>query len=368
MKGASVRRWADIRGFRSWAVIAMAVLSMLVVPDADARKPAAKGHAAKSVAAKKAVAGKKSGPAARGKSVVVPKGKRANARGRAIVRKPVEPPVLSVGQLAGLHSAQDPLELKSSVALVIDRDTNQVLLSKNPNAVLPIASITKLMTALVVVEAGQSMDEPVAISQEDLDATANNRSRLLAGTELPRGEMLRLALMSSENRAANSLSRHFPGGATAFVAAMNHKASQLGMRDTRFVEPTGLSPENRSSANDLIVLVGAASNHQLIRDLSTSHDAQVAVGARQVQFRTTNLLVTDPTWEIALQKTGYIAAAGRCLVMQAQMAGRRLTMVLLDSAGKYSRLGDAERIRQWLAASPLANAHASVRVAVPVTR
>jgi len=171
---------------------------------------------------------------------------------------------------------------------------------------------------------------------------------------LSRGEMLRLALMSSENRAASALSRHYPGGAPAFMAAMNRKAADLGMRDTRYVEPTGLSSDNRSSAKDLSVLVKAAADHQIIRELSTSPEAQVAVGPRNVQFHNTNRLVTDPSWDIGLQKTGYIAAAGRCLVMQAQLAGRRLTMVLLDSAGKYSRLGDAERIRQWLSQSAVA--------------
>ena len=207
------------------------------------------------------------------------------------------------------------------------------------------------MTALVIVEGRQSLDELVSVDQADLDLTANNRSRLSSGTVLPRGEMLQLALMSSENRAASALSRHYPGGMPAFVAAMNARAASLGMNDTHYVEPTGLSSDNRSSARDLSVLVRAASAHQLIRELSTTHDAQVAVGARQVQFRNTNRLVSDPSWDIVLQKTGYIAAAGRCLVMQAQMAGRKLTMVLLDSAGKYSRLGDAERIRQWLAST-----------------
>lgn len=349
-----MKRWVDIRAFASWGWIVIAAFALLAAPAAEARKPAAKSQATKKAAV-----------APRTKAVVTPKSKRTAVKGR----RAVEPAALSVGQLAGLHAAQDPLDLKSSVALVVDQDTNQVLLSKNPDAVLPIASITKLMTALVVVEAGQSMDEPVSIGQEDVEATANNRSRLRAGTQLPRGEMLRLALMSSENRAANSLSRHFPGGAEAFVAAMNRKAEQLGMRDTRYVEPTGLSADNRSSATDLSVLVRAASNHQLIRELSTSREAQVAVGSRQVQFHTTNRLVTDPTWEIALQKTGYITAAGRCLVMQAQLAGRRLTMVLLDSAGKYSRLGDAERIRKWLSASAAAIPQATTEVAAtPVIR
>jgi serine-type D-Ala-D-Ala endopeptidase (penicillin-binding protein 7) len=256
----------------------------------------------------------------------------------------------SIGQVQGLHRADDPLDLKSSVALVIDQDTDQVLFSKNPQAVLPIASITKLMTAIVVTEAGLPADEMIAISQQDVDTEKGNRSRLRVGTELSRGEMLHLALMASENRAAHALGRQFPGGLDAFVAAMNRKAAELGMTDTHYVEPTGLSSRNRSSAHDLTLLVKAAYAHPIIRELSTSPEAQVAVGRRQMQFVNTNRLVNNPTWEIGLQKTGYISEAGRCLVMQAELAGRKLIMVLLDSAGKYSRLGDAERIRRWVTA------------------
>ena len=259
----------------------------------------------------------------------------------------------SFGQQQGLHSSGDALALKSSVALVIDQDTNEVLFAKNSGAVLPIASITKLMTGLVVSEAHQPLDEVLTVTQDDIDTEKGSRSRLSVGTQLTRGEMLHLALMSSENRAANALGRHYPGGAAAFVAAMNRKAAALGMRDTHYVEPTGLSSQNQSSAQDLAVLVRAAHGVPLLRELSTSHEAQVAVGHRMMQFHTTNRLVLNPEWEIGLQKTGYISEAGRCLVMQAQLAGRKLIMVFLDSAGKYSRLGDAERIRRWLAATPL---------------
>ena len=223
----------------------------------------------------------------------------------------------SFGQIYGLHATDDPLDLKSSVALVIDQDTQQVLFSKNPQAVLPIASITKLMTALVVTEAGLPLDEMLAISQDDVDTEKGSRSRLTVGTQLTRGEMLLLALMSSENRAAHALGRHYPGGMDAFVGAMNAKAQLLGMGDTRYVEPTGLSSQNRSSANDLARLVDAAYAHPIIRELSTSREAQVDVGKRQLQFRNTNGLVRNPEWDIGLQKTGYISEAGRCLVMQA---------------------------------------------------
>ncbi|BDI05093.1 D-alanyl-D-alanine endopeptidase [Sphaerotilus microaerophilus] len=264
--------------------------------------------------------------------------------------KVVEAAKPSVGQIAGLHQTHDTLALKSSVAYVMDQDTSEVLFSKNPEAVLPIASLTKLMTSLVVVEAKLALDEVLEVTEEDIDTEKGSRSRLAVGTRLTRMEMLHLALMASENRAANALGRHYPGGLPAFVEAMNRKATALGMADTRYVEPTGLSSNNRSSAPDLARLVKAAYNFPLIRELSTSPEHAVDLGRRTVQFRNTNGLVRNPTWDIGLQKTGYIAEAGRCLVMQAQLAGRKLILVFLDSAGKYSRLGDAERVRHWLEA------------------
>jgi D-alanyl-D-alanine endopeptidase (penicillin-binding protein 7) len=257
-------------------------------------------------------------------------------------------PRQSFGQMAGLHDTEDELALKSSVALVMDQETNEVLLSKNSQAVLPIASLTKLMTALVVTEAKLPLDEMMSVTEQDVDTEKFSSSRLLVGTELRRGEMLHLALMSSENRAAHALGRSYPGGLPAFVSAMNLKARELGMRDTRYVEPTGLSSQNQSSARDLAILVKAAYQHQIIRELSTSPEYQVEVGHRQVQYRNTNGLIKSPSWDIGLQKTGYISEAGRCLVMQARMAGRKLIMVFLDSAGKYSRIGDAERVRKWI--------------------
>ncbi len=293
--------------------------------------------------------------------------KKVSAKPLRVRAEPARP---SFGQIYGLHGAHDALELKSSVALVLDQDTNEVLFSKNAQAVLPIASITKLMTALVVSEAKQPLDEILTIGAEDVDTEKGSRSRLKVGTRLSREEMLHLALMASENRAAHALGRHYPGGATAFVAAMNRKAQALGMKDTQYVEPTGLSSRNQSSANDLAVLMREADKHALIRALSTSTAYDVAVGARQVSFRNTNGLVRSGEWDIGLQKTGYIAEAGRCLVMQAQLSGRKLIMVLLDSAGKYSRIGDAERIRKWLAEMPAvprgAASPAAIAVAAPV--
>ena len=290
---------------------------------------------------------------------------KSNQGASAVKRKPVRPVAAakskrvvavakverpSFGQVAGLHQRSDPLELKSSVALVIDQETREVLFRKNELAVLPIASLTKLMTGLVVSEARLPMDESILITQDDVDTEKGSRSRLKVGTELSRGELMHLALMSSENRAAHALGRSFPGGLAEFVARMNDKAKQLGMSGTRFVEPTGLSSKNQSSAQDLAVLVNAAHAEPSLRELSTSSHYQVEVGSRTLQFNNTNRLVNNPLWQIGLQKTGYISEAGRCLVMQTTIAGRQLIMVFLDSAGKLSRLGDAERVRRWVEA------------------
>lgn len=252
------------------------------------------------------------------------------------------------GQLAGLHHANDPLDLRSSVALVIDQDTREVLFRKNDHAVLPIASLTKLMTGLVISEAQLPMSEMIAITQADVDTEKGSSSRLAVGTVLSRGDLLHLALMSSENRAAHALGRTFPGGLEVFVARMNARAQALGMADTRYVEPTGLSSRNQSSASDLAVLVGAAYKEPVLRELSTSHGREIEVGRRTLQYNNTNRLVKSADWDIGLQKTGYISEAGQCLVMQAQVAGRKLIMVFLDSAGKLSRIADAERVRRWV--------------------
>lgn len=278
------------------------------------------------------------------------------ARGKAprvvsvSVRAPVRmaAPRQSFGELAGLHDLADPLDLKSSVALVIDQETHEVLLSKNDQAVLPIASLTKLMTGLIISQAGLPMDETVTITEEDIDTEKGSRSRLVVGTTLSRREMLHLALMSSENRAANALGRTYPGGLKSFVTQMNVKARLLGMTDTRYVEPTGLSSLNQSSARDLAVLVNIAHSDPVLREFSTSPGYEVAVGQKTLQYNNTNLLVKNPSWDIGLQKTGYISEAGRCLVMQTQIAGRKLIMVFLDSTGKLSRIGDAVRVRNWV--------------------
>ena len=254
----------------------------------------------------------------------------------------------SAGQLAGLRRTPASLDLKSSAALVVDQETNQVLLSKNANVTLPIASLTKLMTAVVVAEAKLPLDEVITVTQDDVDTEKGSRSRLKVGTQLSRKEMLQLALMASENRAAHALGRSFPGGSEAFVTAMNAKAQSLGMEETNFVESTGLSSRNKASARDLATLVRVAHEYPIIREMSTAPNYQVEIGRRNFHFHNTNRLVNRADWDIGLQKTGYITEAGRCLVMQANLGGRPLIMIFLDSAGKYSRLGDAERVRRWL--------------------
>jgi D-alanyl-D-alanine endopeptidase (penicillin-binding protein 7) len=324
--------------------MAAAASSLPSVSDSTAGKP----PVSKAKAAAKPVAKNH----ARQFALVTRPASRPGIRRVSAVRLAPERP--SFGQLYGLHNASDTLELKSSVALVLDQDTDEVLFSKNSQAVLPIASLTKLMTAVVVTEANLSLDEPITITDDDVDTEKFSRSRLKVGTQLRREEMLHLALMSSENRAAHALGRTYPGGLVVFVAAMNRKARELGMNDTHYVEPTGLSSQNQSSARDLATLVKTAHEYQIIRELSTSPEFQVEVGNRQVEFHNTNGLIKNPSWDISLQKTGYISEAGRCLVMQAKLAGRQLIMVFLDSAGKYSRIGDAERVRRWVTESTAA--------------
>jgi len=248
--------------------------------------------------------------------------------------------------------ARDPdrLKLASANALILDAQAGVPLYAKGANEVTPIASLTKLMTAMVALDAGQPLDELVEVDMEDFDFLKGSRSRLRLGTQLPRREMLRLALMSSENRAASALARHYPGGSDAFVAAMNAKVRALGLARTHFDDPTGLSPKNVSTANELATLVRAAADYPLIREYSTTPSTYVEVdpNGRVLGFNNSNRLVASSNWEILLQKTGYIREAGRCLVMLANIASRPVVIVLLDSIGKHTRLGDAERVRHWI--------------------
>jgi len=243
---------------------------------------------------------------------------------------------------------QDEVFLRSAVVLVQDAESGETLLAKNQGAVLPIASITKLMTAMVILDSGVSLEQRVAISDEDYDLVKGTRSRLRPGTVLTRDELLLLALMSSENRAAYSLARTYPGGTAVFVAAMNEKARSLGMAETHFIDPTGLSSSNVSTAEDLARMVRAAAEYPLIRQYSTRENATVHAFGRSLDYRNTNGLVRSGQWDIGLSKTGYISEAGRCLVMRVRMASREVIVVLLDSWGKLSRIGDANRIKKWL--------------------
>ncbi len=261
---------------------------------------------------------------------------------------PIVPPVMTAGDIAGLSMTRDALALASNVALVMDQSSSEVLFEKNSNVTLPIASITKLMTGLVVVEAQQDMNEMLEVTDDDVDREKNSSSRLRIGSQLSRANMLHIALMSSENRAASALGRHYPGGIRSFVVAMNAKAKSLGMSGTHYVDSTGLSSNNVATARDLAKLVVAAYHQPILRQYSTDTKYVVEPGGRALQYANSNRLVANPDWEIGLQKTGYISEAGRCLVMQTNINGRPIVMIFLDSKGKLSRIADATRIRKWL--------------------
>jgi D-alanyl-D-alanine endopeptidase (penicillin-binding protein 7) len=266
--------------------------------------------------------------------------------------------------LIALHAAAQPLrdpKLKSSSVLVIDQSDSSVLFSRHPDVAMPIASITKLMTALVVLDAQQPLDEPIRITDADRDVAKGKVSRLTVGTTLTRGDLMHLALMSSENRAAHALGNNYPGGMPAMVAAMNAKAAELGMSNSRFVDPTGLSSQNVASPEDLSKLVIAASRNPTIREYSTDRRYAVKVRRQMLEFHNTDNLVANPTWNIIVQKTGYIAEAGKCLVMAAVIEGRSVVIVLLDSLGKYTRVADAKRIKTWMEASANQRVQVSMR-------
>jgi D-alanyl-D-alanine endopeptidase (penicillin-binding protein 7) len=248
---------------------------------------------------------------------------------------------------ANAKSLGDP-KLKSGSVLIVDQSNSSVLYSRNSDVAAPIASITKLMTALVIMDAKQPLDEPIRITDADRDFPKAAFSRLTVGTTLTRGDLMHLALMSSENRAAHALGNHYPGGMRAMVAAMNAKAKSLGMTSAYFVDPTGLSSQNVASPEDLSKLVIAASKNRTIREYSTDKNYIVRVQKHRVEFRNTDNLVANPSWNIIVQKTGYIAEAGKCLVMAAVIEGRSVVIVLLDSFGKYTRVADAQRVKTWM--------------------
>lgn len=332
--------------FRLVCGVLFAVLQIgPIAPLAFAAEPSA-GSTQKKQRSFKATAPKAASKtnAARGRVVKVMRAKRS--RHVIVVRRPAS--VVSAGVLAGLNLAANPLALTSSAALIVDANNSEVLFERNANAVLPIASLTKLMTAVVVMDAKMDMAEPIIVIDDDIDRLKHTTSRLLVGSRLSRTNMLHIALMSSENRAASALGRNYPGGLSAFVAAMNAKALMLGMTGTRYVEPTGLSSENVSTASDLAKLVMAAHEYPLIRKFSTDDIHTVSPGGPKLTYRNSNRLITNNSWHIGLQKTGFINEAGRCMVMQAVIGGRKVVMVILDATGNQDRVADAGRMRTWL--------------------
>ena len=273
---------------------------------------------------------------------------KAHYAPRLVIKAPARRYAPKISDRIELGADGLPL-FKSTAVMVVDLNDDETIYAKNPRNVAPIASITKLMTAMVVLDAGLPLEETVYIDAADFDFLKHTHSRLGLGTGLPRREMLRLALMSSENRAAASLARSYPGGIAEFTAAMNRKAAQLQMNNTHFVDSTGLSSDNVSTAQDLVKMVKAAYAYPLIREFTTTsaHEIETMAG-RSLQYGNTNGLVRNPAWDIGLSKTGYISQAGRCLVMQAKIAARAVVIVLLHASDKYTRAADANLIKKWL--------------------
>lgn len=333
---------------------ALATQTKKAEAQSSAKKAAQKAPVAAKVGSKSASQAKPTKTAAKqtskqvaGKSAKTPVKQVAAAPGKSVATKHVHH--------VAMDMAADPrrLALYSASALVIDQSNGQPLVEKQPDAVVPIASISKLMTAMVVLDAKLDLQEVIAIGDEDVDGLKGTRSRLPVGTTMTRETAMLLALMSSENRAAHALGRHYPGGLAAFVQAMNKKAQALGMYNSRFEEPTGLSSNNVSTAHDLARMVAAAARYPEIRQYSTTAEAKVELNGRVRDFGNTNALVRSDNWEIGVSKTGYISEAGRCLVMQARVADKPVVIVLLDSVGKMTRVGDAQRIKRWMESASL---------------
>lgn len=275
---------------------------------------------------------------------------KGSSKIRVKLRKQAQPVYEQPRTVYATYDGSGPLELASTKALVINQQTGDVIYAKNTKQSTPIASVTKLMTAMVMLDAQLPLDEVIYIAEGDIDYLKGTSSRLSVGTALTRGELLQLALMSSENRAASAIARNYPGGYDAFIRAMNRKATSIGMRATEFYDATGLDSNNVSTAEDLAKMVKAAYQYDEIRHATTSasHEYNLYAYENPVNFVNTNALVRNGEWNIGLSKTGYISEAGRCLVMQAEISGQPLIIVLLDSVGKLSRIGDANRIRKWV--------------------
>ncbi|GAB7563730.1 hypothetical protein LG202_17690 [Methylobacillus methanolivorans] len=326
-------------------LLTMLALCMPPVLSYAADKKPQKTAASKTKASKKVVAQKKT------KTKVA---KKNEASGRIISTIRSNSAVAVASPSAGVFKDDAAgLKLASSKAMIVNQDSGEILYAKGTDIASPIASLTKLMTAMVVLDARLDMDEKLHVTREDIDTLKGTGSRMPIGAALTRAEMLQLALMASENRAASALGRHYPGGVESFVAAMNAKALQLGMLHSRFADPTGLNSANVSTAEDLVKMVRAAYQYPEIRHVSTSSSYAVPVSNTRapLQYVNSNVLVRNSDWVIGLSKTGYINEAGRCLVMQAQVGGQPLIIVLLDSFSKNARVGDAQKIRKWIESS-----------------
>lgn len=317
--------------------------------------PAQSEAKAKNRPAKVAVKGKQAAKAkakARPARVAAKKKARPIARARLKGKAQARMAARAVPRPAPLKLVDGKPVLQASVAYVVDQDSGEVLLGINDDDVRPIASLTKLMTGMIIADAQLPLGERITVTDADVDRLKGSSSRLPVGTTLTRAQALHLTLMSSENRAAHALARTYPGGTSAFVSAMNVKARQLGMDQTRYVDASGLSSGNQSSARDLALLADAAHEHSVLRRYSTSPGYRLALGTRSLQYVNSNRLVREGEWPIGLQKTGYISEAGQCLVVQTRLKGRNVIMVLLDSASKISRIRDAELVRRWLRQQP----------------
>ncbi len=282
-----------------------------------------------------------------GKARQGPRGK-SKSKNNLVARAPIVPAKPSVAEAAGLNMEPDALGLKSAAALVIDSKTNQVLFEKNSKAVLPIASLTKLMTALIVLENKQDMSEIITVTEADVDREKNSRSRLPVGSVVNRKDLMQLSLMASENRASSALARNFPGGKDAFVAAMNQRAQSLGLGATQFADASGLSPDNTSTVQDLVKLTMAVDRYSLIREQSTAEELSIHNGKRPITFGNSNRLVKNSGWDLRVQKTGFTSEAASCLIVHGKVDGRPVTIALLGASGRLSKFGDAQRIRDWL--------------------
>jgi serine-type D-Ala-D-Ala endopeptidase (penicillin-binding protein 7) len=345
--------------FLLFGLMASALAAYAPVAHAESRasaknspKKKSVGKAASGAPTNKTVKAKKSTTAIKsGKGSATKAAKRGHSKQAGLKR------VKSAKLIEVADFAEDGTpNLLSQAVMVLDQTTGRPLFTKNADTAIPIASITKLMTSIIVLDSKANLNEPIVISEEDVDTIKNSRSRLPVGTAFRREDLMRLALMASENRAASALGRSYPGGVTAFVSAMNAKARQIGLHNTRFADPTGLSPANIASPQDLALLVAESAKYPQIREFSTTPELYVTLPAtgKQMGYNNTNALIKSEGWNIGVSKTGFINEAGKCLVMQAVIANAPVIIVLMDSWGRLTRVGDANRIKKWIESGKVA--------------